>query len=147
MGENDFNRNRRSRRQVSTASTVATSSISTSSNLVQMVQPPPPTVIDLTVENIEDLMMDDVQEQTAASDNETSASKNKAAKGKRKHVVTGNPKRQPSRDPRKDGKIIFIASFVSLIISKSPRTNKLEIDVNAKTSILVVLTTTSRIYD
>jgi hypothetical protein len=45
---------------------------STSSSLVQIVQPSPPTVIDLTVESIEDLMMADVQEQKAASDNKTS---------------------------------------------------------------------------
>jgi hypothetical protein len=62
MGENDINRNRRSRRQVSTVSAhVATSPKSTSFNSVQIVQPPPPTVIDLTVESIEDLMMSDVQ--------------------------------------------------------------------------------------
>jgi hypothetical protein len=59
---------------------------------VQIVQPPPPTVIDLTVETIEDSMMSDVQEQKTASDNDTSAPKNKAAKGKRKHVATGNPR-------------------------------------------------------
>jgi hypothetical protein len=104
MGENYFNRNRRSRRQVSTASVqVATSPKSTSSNSVQILQPPPPTIIDLTVESIEDLMMADVQEQKAASDNETSPPKGKSAKGKRKHVATGNPKGRPPRDPSKDG--------------------------------------------
>jgi hypothetical protein len=65
MGKNDFNCNRRSRRQISTRSTTSvtattTSPKSTSSNLVQILQPPPPTVIDLTVESIEDLMMADV---------------------------------------------------------------------------------------
>jgi hypothetical protein len=88
---------------VSTASThVAMSPKSTSSNSVQIVQPPPPTVIDLTVESIEDLMMADVQEQKAASDNETSAPKDKATKGKFKHVATGNPRERPPRDPSKD---------------------------------------------
>jgi hypothetical protein len=94
MGENDFNRNRRSRKLTSTTSTAGvttstTSPQSTSSNSVQLVEPPPPTVIDLTVESIEDLMMADVQEQKEASDNETSATKDKATKGKRKHVATG----------------------------------------------------------
>jgi hypothetical protein len=70
---------------------------------VQLVQPPPPTVIDLTVESIEDLMKADLQEQKAASDNETSAPKNKATKGKRKHVATGNPTGRPPKDPSKDG--------------------------------------------
>jgi hypothetical protein len=37
--------------------TSSTSPKSTSSNSVQIVQPPSPTVIDLTVESIEDLMM------------------------------------------------------------------------------------------
>ena len=60
-------------------------------------------MIDLTVESIEDLMMSDVQEQTAASDNETSEQKAKATKGKRKHVATGNPKGRPPRNPSKDG--------------------------------------------
>ena len=36
-------------------------------------------------------MMADVQEQKDASDNETSAPKDKAAKGKRKHVAAENP--------------------------------------------------------
>jgi hypothetical protein len=84
MGEYDIIRTRRSRQQVSTACTinVATSSTSpksTSSNSVQIVQPPTPTVIDLTVESTEDSMMADVQEQ-------------KATQGKRKHVATGNPR-------------------------------------------------------
>jgi hypothetical protein len=39
---------------------------------VKIVQPPPSTVIDLTIESIEGHMMADVQEQKAASDNETS---------------------------------------------------------------------------
>ena len=87
MGEHDYNRTRRSKRQISTASTtnVATTSTSPksiSSNSVQLVQPPPPTVIDLTVESIEDLMMADVQKQQAASDNETSEQQAKATKGK-----------------------------------------------------------------
>ena len=108
MGENDFNRTRRTRRQVSTTATtnVATTSASprsTSSNSVQIVPPPPPTVIDLTVESIEDLMMADVQEQKAASDNKTSEQQAKATKGKRKHVATGKPRGRPSRDPSKDG--------------------------------------------
>ena len=108
MGENDFNRTRRSNQQVSTASTinVATSSTSpksSSSNSVQIVQPPPPTVIDITVESIEDIMMADVQEQKAASDNETSENKAKATKGKRKHVATGSSRRRPPRDSSKDG--------------------------------------------
>ena len=107
MGENDFNRNRRSRRLTSTTSTAGvttttTSPQSTQSNSVQLVQPPPPTVIDLTVESIEDLMMADVQEQKDASDNEKSAPKEKSAKGKRKHVATGNPRGKPPKDP-KDG--------------------------------------------
>jgi hypothetical protein len=59
-------------------------------------------VIDLTVENIEDLMTADVQEQKAAPDNETSALKDKAAKAKRKHVATGNSSGRPPRDPQKD---------------------------------------------
>ena len=88
---------------MSSASTVATSPKSTSSNSVQIVQPPPPTVIDLTVENIENLMMADVQEQKDASDNETSATKDKAGKGKRKHVATGIPRGRPPIYPRKDG--------------------------------------------
>jgi len=108
MGENDFNRNRRTRRQVSTTftatvATTFTSPKSTSSNSVQIVPPPPPTVIDLTVESIEDMMMADVQEQKAASDNETSANQPKATKGKRKHIATGNPRGRPPRDPNKDG--------------------------------------------
>jgi hypothetical protein len=108
MGKNDFNRTRRSRRQTSTAfttnvATTTTSPKSTSSNTVQIVQPSPPTVIVLTVESIEDLMMTDVQEQKAASDNDTSAQQDKAAKGKRKHVATGNPRGRPTRDPSKDG--------------------------------------------
>jgi hypothetical protein len=94
MGENIFNRTRRSRPQVSLASTVATSPKSTSSNSVQIAQPPPPTVIDLTVENIEDLMMADVQEQKAAS----YSPKDKAAKGKRKHVANGSPIGRPPQD-------------------------------------------------
>jgi hypothetical protein len=57
--------------------TSSTSPKSTSSNLVQLVQPPPPTVIDLTVESIEDLKMANVQEQKAALDNEMSGSKDK----------------------------------------------------------------------
>ena len=65
--------------------------------------PPPPTVIDLTVESIEDMMMADVQEQKAASDNETSENQPKATKGKRKHIATGNPRGRPPRDPNKDG--------------------------------------------
>jgi hypothetical protein len=93
IGENDFNQNRRSRRKVSTASAhAATSPKSTSSNSVQIVQPPPFTVIDLVVESIEDLMIADVQEQKAATDNETSAPKDKTAKGKRKHVATKSPR-------------------------------------------------------
>ena len=97
MGENDFNRTRRMRRQVSTTATttVATTSTSpksTSSNSVQIVPAPLPTVIDLTVESIEEMMMADVQEQKAALDNETSANQPKATKGKRKHVATGNPR-------------------------------------------------------
>ena len=108
MGENDFNRTRRTRRQVlttatTTVATMSTSPKSTSSNSVQIVPPPPPTVIDLTVESIEDLMMADVQEQKAASDNETSAHQPKATKGKCKHVATGNPRGRPPRDPNKDG--------------------------------------------
>ena len=108
MGENDFNRNKRSRRLTSTTSTagVTTSTTlpqSTSSNSVQLVQPPPPTVIDLTVESIEDLMMTDVQKQKDASDNETSATKDNATKGKRKHVATGNPRDRPPKDPSKNG--------------------------------------------
>jgi hypothetical protein len=104
MGENYFNRNRRSRRQVSTTSVhFATPPKSTSSNSVQIVQPPPPTIIDLTVESIEDLMMADVQEQKAASDNKTSAPKDKSAKKKRKHVATDNPRGRPPRDSSKDG--------------------------------------------
>jgi hypothetical protein len=75
---------------------VATSPKSTSSNS-------PPTIIDLTMESIEDLMTADVQEQKAASDNETSASKDKSAKGKRTHVATVNPRGRPPRDPSKDG--------------------------------------------
>ena len=67
---------------------------------MQLVQPPTPKVIDLTVESIEDLMMADVQEQKDAFDNETSAPKNKSAKGKRKHVATGNPRGRPPKDPR-----------------------------------------------
>jgi hypothetical protein len=55
------------------------------------------------VESIEDLMMADVQEQKDASDNETSAPKNKSSKGKRKHVATGNPRGRPPKDPSKDG--------------------------------------------
>jgi hypothetical protein len=108
MVENDSNRTRRSRRQVSTASnaSVVTSSISPiwmSSNSVQIVQPPPSTVIDLTVESIEDLMVADVQEQKAALDNKTSEPNDKATKGKRKHVATGNLRGRPPRDPNKDG--------------------------------------------
>ena len=48
-------------------------------------------------------MMADVQEQKDASDNETSAQKVKSAKGKRKHVATGNPRGRPPKDPNKDG--------------------------------------------
>jgi hypothetical protein len=48
-------------------------------------------------------MMADVQEQIAAFDNETSAPKYKAKKGKRKHVATGNPGSRPPREPSKDG--------------------------------------------
>ena len=81
----------------------STSPKSTSSNLVQLVPPPQPTVIDLTVESIEDLMMADVQEQKAASDNKTSANQPKATKGKRTHVATGYPRGRPPRDPNKDG--------------------------------------------
>jgi hypothetical protein len=104
MGANDFNRKKRSRRQVSTASAhVATSPKSVSSNLVKLVQPPPPKIIDLTVESIEDLMIADVQEQKATSDNKTSAPKDKATKGKRKHVATGNPRGKPLRDLSMDG--------------------------------------------
>jgi hypothetical protein len=99
MGENNFDRNRRSIPQVSTASTVATSPKSTSSNSVQIVQS---TAIDLKVKNIEDLIMADVQEQKAASDNEASVPKDKAAKGKRKHVATENLRGRPQQDPRKD---------------------------------------------
>jgi hypothetical protein len=107
-GENDFNRTRQSRRQISTTSTTnvnttTTSLKSTSSNSVQIVQPPPPTVIDLTVESIEDLMMADVQEQKAASDNDTSIQQAKAITGERNHVATGNPRERPPRDPSKDG--------------------------------------------
>ena len=69
---------------------------------MQLVQPPPPTVIDLTVESIENLMMVDAQEQKDASDNETSATKDKAMKGKRKHVATGNPRGRPPKDHSKD---------------------------------------------
>ena len=76
---------------------------STSSNSVQIVQPPPPTIIDLTVESVEDLMTADVQEQKAVSDNKTTAPKDKATKGKRKHVATGNPRGRPPKDPSKDG--------------------------------------------
>ena len=108
MGENDFNRTSRMRRQVlttatTTVATTSTSPKSTLSNSVQIVPPPPPTVIDLTVESIEDLMMADVQEQKAASDNETSANQPIATKGKRKHVATGNPRGRPPRDSNKDG--------------------------------------------
>ena len=46
--------------------------------------------------------MADVQEQKAASDNET-ANQPKATKGKRKHLATGNPRERPPRDPNKDG--------------------------------------------
>ena len=48
-------------------------------------------------------MMADVQEQKNASDNETSTQKVKSAKGKRKHVATGNPRGRPPKDPSKDG--------------------------------------------
>jgi hypothetical protein len=48
-------------------------------------------------------MMADVQEQKAASDNETSAQKVKSTKGKRKHVATGNPRGIPPKNPSKDG--------------------------------------------
>jgi hypothetical protein len=54
------------------------------------------------MENIEDLMMADVQEQIAATDDDTSAPKDKAAKKKRKHVATGKPRGRPPQDPRKD---------------------------------------------
>ena len=80
MGENDFNSTRRSRRKVTTTTTtnivtLTTSPHSASSDSVQIVSPiPPSTIIDLTVENIEDLMMADLQEQ-------------KSSKGKRKHVA------------------------------------------------------------
>ena len=47
-------------------------------------------------------MMADVQEQKDASDNETSATKDKATKGKRQHVATGNPRGKPPKDPSKD---------------------------------------------
>ena len=62
---------------MSTASTIklvtsSTSPKSTSSNSVQIVLPLPLTVIDLTAESIEDLMMADVRQQKAASDNKTS---------------------------------------------------------------------------
>ena len=83
--------------------TTSTSPKSTSSDSVQIVQPPPPTVIDLTVESIKDLMMADVQEQKSVSDKETSEQQAKATKGKRKHVATGNPRGRPPRDPSKDG--------------------------------------------
>ena len=59
---------------------------------VQIVQPPPPTVIVLTVESIEGHMMADVQEQKAASDNETSEQQTKTTKRKGKHVSTGKPR-------------------------------------------------------
>ena len=62
--------------------TSSTSPKSTSSNSVQIVQPLPLTVIDLTAESIEDLMMADVRQQKAASDNKTSEPKDKATKGK-----------------------------------------------------------------
>jgi hypothetical protein len=86
---------------------------STSSNSVQIVQPPPLTIIDLSVESIEDLMMANEKEQKASSDNkttapnnkvtnETSAQKVKSSKEKRKHVATGNPRERPPRDPSKD---------------------------------------------
>ena len=48
-------------------------------------------------------MMADVQEQKAASDNETSEQQAKATKGKQKHVATGNPRGRPPRYPSKDG--------------------------------------------
>ena len=48
-------------------------------------------------------MMAVVQEQKDASDNEISAQKVKSAKGKRKHVATGNPRGRPPMDPSKDG--------------------------------------------
>ena len=48
-------------------------------------------------------MMADVQEQKDSSDNETSATKDKATKGKRKHVATGNPRGILPKDPNKDG--------------------------------------------
>jgi hypothetical protein len=106
MGENYFNRTRRAKRQAANLNntsivTTTTSSHFTSSKLVQIVQPPPPTIIDLTVKSIEDLMMAD-QEQKAASDNETSEHNSKSAKGKRKHVATGNPRGRPPRVPKKD---------------------------------------------
>ena len=43
------------------------------------------------------------QEQKAASDNETTAPKDQATKGKRKNVATGNSRGRPPRDPSKDG--------------------------------------------
>jgi hypothetical protein len=103
MGEKNINRTRRNRQQISPASIVATLPKSTSSDSVHIAQLPPPMVIDLTVDSIEDLMMADVQEQKTVSDNESSAPKDKAAMGKRKHVATGNPRGRPLRDPSKDG--------------------------------------------
>jgi hypothetical protein len=108
MGENDFNRTSRSRQQVSMASTVnfatsSTSPKSTSSDSVQIIQPPSPTGIDLTLKSIENLMMADVQERKAVSNNETSKPKAKATKGKRKHVATGSPRERPPRYPSKNG--------------------------------------------
>jgi short subunit dehydrogenase-like uncharacterized protein len=110
MDKIDFNRNRRSRRQISTRSTTSvttktTSPKSTSFNSVKFIQPPPPTVINLTVESVEDLMlmMADLQEQKAVFENETSVPKDKSAKGNRKNVATGNPRGRPPRDPSKNG--------------------------------------------
>ena len=48
-------------------------------------------------------MMADVQEQKAASDNETSEHQPKATKETRNHVATGNPRGRPPRDSSKDG--------------------------------------------
>jgi hypothetical protein len=47
-------------------------------------------------------MMADVQEQKAASDNETSEQQAKATKKNQKHVATGNPRERPPRDPSKN---------------------------------------------
>ena len=47
--------------------------------------------------------MADVQDQKDASDNETSAPKDKSAKGKRKHVATGNPRGRPPKGKDTEG--------------------------------------------